>query len=77
MMISVTKDTEGLYVLSGLSANDLEIIQEGIIRLFDESRRDEHRPFRRQVLQLNQPIELELDRLFNHQLLQRSIKFGK
>ncbi len=77
MMISCTKDTEGSYTLAGLSASNLEIIQEGILRLFDESRREEHRPYRRQVLQVNKPIENELDRLYNQQHLQRSIKFGK
>ncbi len=76
MMIGIVKDNDGTYSLTGLSSGDLDIIQEGIIRLFDESRRDEHRPFRRQILQINKPIEHVLDRIYNEIPLQRVIKFG-
>jgi len=75
-MITCTKDSEGTYTLAGLSSSDLDILQEGILRLFAESRKEEHRPFRGQVLQINSPIEQQLDRVYNEQLLQRSIKFG-
>lgn len=75
-MIGIVKDNDGTYSLSGLSSGDLDIIQEGIIRLFDESRRDEHRPFRREILQINKPIENELDRIYNEIPMQQVIKFG-
>jgi hypothetical protein len=74
-MITCRKEQDGTYTLSGLKANDLDALQEGIIRLFDESRKEEHRPFRRQILQINSPIDSALDRYYNEQMLQRKIKF--
>lgn len=75
-MIAIAKDNEGTYSLSGLTADDLEIIQEGILRLFSESKREEDRTFRRQVRILNKPIDKELDRIYADQVLQRNIRFG-
>jgi len=75
-MITCTKDMEGTYSLSGLTSDDLEIIQEGILRLFAESRKEDDRPFRRQVRTINKPIENELDRIYADQVLQRNIRFG-
>jgi len=76
MMIGIVKEDVGTYSLTGLTSGDLDIIQEGIIRLFDESRLEEHRKFRRQILQINHPIENELDRIYNELHLQQVIKFG-
>jgi hypothetical protein len=75
-MIAIAKDNEGTYSLSGLTADELEIIQEGILRLFAESKREEDRTFRRQVRILNKPIDKELDRIYADQVLQRNIRFG-
>lgn len=61
-MITCTKTEEG-YRLDGLSAADLEVIQDGITRLFNETDRKEHRAFRTQVLGINRPIDAELDKL--------------
>lgn len=67
-MITCHKAEEG-YTLEGLSADDLEIIQEGIIRLFNESTRKMHRSFRTHVLNINRPIEAVLDSLENKKQL--------
>ena len=60
-MISCTKTNDNKYSLDNLSLEDLEVLQEGIIRLFHESLRDEHRDFRTQVLRINRAIEPVLD----------------
>lgn len=62
-MITCSKTDSNAYALSGLTACDLELIQEAIIRLFNESNRKEHRDFRTQVLQINRPIDNELEKL--------------
>lgn len=51
------------YELRGLTLNDIEILQEGLARLFNESRREEHRSFRKEINELNRPIEDELDKI--------------
>lgn len=67
-MITIEKTDEG-YNIKGLSADDLDIIQEGIVRLFNQSNRKEHRCFRTQVLNINRPIEAVLDSLENKKQL--------
>ncbi len=75
-MITCEKDSEGSYILSGLSATDIEIIQEGILRLFAESRKETDRKFRRQVRMINQPIDDELDKIYADRVCQQYLKFG-
>jgi hypothetical protein len=74
-MIECKKENDGNYTISGLSASDIEIIQEGILRLFAESRKETDRKFRHQVLVINQPIDEELEKLFADQALQRDLDF--
>ena len=59
-MITCTK-TGNSFSVNGLNASDLEVIQDGIIRLFNESNRAEHSKFRRQVLEINAPIDKQLE----------------
>lgn len=55
-MTGITKDND-TYTLTGLSMEDLEVIQEGLHRLFTESHKDEHRNFRSQVLKIDRAID--------------------
>lgn len=75
-MITCTKDNEGTYTLDGLTSDDLEVIQEGILRLFAESRKEADRTFRRQVRAINKPIDHELDKIYADMELQREIGFS-
>ena len=75
-MITCEKDGEGSYILLGLSASDIEIIQEGLLRLFAESRKEGDRPFRRQVLNIHIPIDVELDKIYAGQDSQQDLQFG-
>jgi|GEM_PF-5050120 len=60
--IQITKTTgKNEYTLEGLTFADLEIIEEGIIRLFNESSKNEHRDFRKQVLRINRGINPALE----------------
>ena len=52
----------GSFTLSGLSIEDLELLQEGLHRLFNESQKDEHREFRSQVLRIDRAIDPELEK---------------
>ena len=62
-MITLNKEN-GNYTLAGLSINDLEILQEGLHRLFNESQKDKHHDFRTDVLQIDRAINPELDKYF-------------
>lgn len=75
-MIECKKEDDGNYTISGLSASDIEIIQEGILRLFAESRKEGDRPFRRQLLNINIPIDAELDKIYAGQYNQQDLQFG-
>lgn len=75
-MITCTKDNEGSYTLDGLTPDDLEVIQEGILRLFAESRTEADRAFRRQVRAINKVIDHELDKIYADKAMQREIGFG-
>lgn len=75
-MITCTIDNEGNYTLDGLTADDLEVIQEGILRLFAESRKEADRTFRRQVRAINKPIDHELDKIYADKAMQREIGFS-
>lgn len=75
-MITCTKDNEGTFTITGLTSEHLEVIQEGILRLFAESKTEADRLFRRQVRMINRPIDNELDKIFNNQVFQRNIHFG-
>jgi len=75
-MIECKKEDDGTYTVSGLSASDIEIIQEGILRLFAESRQETDRKFRRQVLVINQPIDDVLEKLYADQAMQCDLKFS-
>ena len=57
------KIEKGTYTISGLTLEDLENIQEGLHRLFNESNKDRHRGFRTQVLYIDRVIDPELAKL--------------
>ena len=57
------KRTNNSFSIEGLTVADMEVIQDGIIRLFNESHRAEHSNFRNQVLRINRPIDDELEKL--------------
>lgn len=63
-MTELKKDND-TYTLTGLSIDDLEMMQEGLHRLFNESQKREHRNFRRQVLQIDRAIDPALEKHFN------------
>lgn len=65
-MITCTNDN-GAYTLTGLLPEDLSILQEAIIRLFNESNKAEHRGFRSQVLRINRAIDPEIEKHLKHQ----------
>lgn len=62
-MITCTKNKNNRYDLHNLTVSDLQLLQEAISRLFNESSRTEHREFRTQVLELDRPIDNELYKL--------------
>ena len=61
-MITCTK-TENGFCLDRLSADDLELIQDAIIHMFNVTNKKDHRSFRKQVLEINRPIDAELEKL--------------
>jgi hypothetical protein len=62
-MIHCNKEN-GSYTLTGLMINDLDVLQEGLHRLFNESQKTEHRDFRSQILRIDRAIDPELERHF-------------
>lgn len=62
-MINCNKEN-GFYTLCGLRINDLDLLQEGLHRLFNESRKKEHRDFRSQILRIDRAIDPELEKHF-------------
>lgn len=60
-MITCTKEN-GTYKLSGILPEDLDILQEAIIRLFNESNKAGHRDFRSQILRINRAIDPEIEK---------------
>ena len=62
-MITCKKTGNNSYTLEGLTVGDLELIQVGIANQFNQANKEEFRSFRTQVLQLNRPIENELEKL--------------
>lgn len=67
-MIGIKKDND-TYTLTGLTIDDLEILQEGLHRLFGESQKQEHREFRSQTLRIDRAIDPELEKHFNSKFL--------
>lgn len=65
-MVTCIKEN-GTYTLSGLLPEDLDIIQEAIIRLFNESSKAGHRDFRSKILRVNRAIDPELDKYLKHE----------
>jgi len=60
-MITCNSTAGDTFCIEGLTISDFELIQEAIARLFNESNRDEHRQFRRQVLSINRAIDSAFD----------------
>lgn len=61
--ISCIKTGENSYSMEGLNFADLELIEEAISRLFNESNRTENREFRTQVLAINRPMDQYISKI--------------
>lgn len=64
-MIKLKQD-DATYSLKNLKIKDLEIIQEGLHRLFNESAKNEHHDFRTQVLEIDRAIDPALAKHFDN-----------
>lgn len=67
-MVSLIPSDDGCFDLTGLSAADLEILDEALCMLFAQSLKAEHRPFRSTILQIHEPISEQLDKLSTEKL---------
>jgi len=67
-MIQLSEIEPGCFDLLGLSAADLEILDEALCMLFAQSLKAEHRPFRSTILQIHEPISEQLDKLSTEKL---------
>jgi hypothetical protein len=65
-MIISRKEKNGTYCLKELTAEDLEMIEESLCNTFNQSRREEHREFRRNILRIVTPITYALNKIYNH-----------
>jgi hypothetical protein len=61
-MINCELQPDGSYFISGLSLSDLEMFEEGIHFIFNQSRKEEHRHYRHQAIELVKPITDILDK---------------
>jgi hypothetical protein len=61
-MITCELQPDGSYNISGLSLSDLEMVEEGIHFIFNQSRKEEHRHYRHQAIELVTPITDVLDK---------------
>lgn len=65
-MITCEQYGDGMYQIKELTAEDLEMMEESLCYIFNQSRKEEHRPFRKHVLQIVTPISDMLDKINNH-----------
>jgi hypothetical protein len=61
-MITCELQPDGLYSISGLTLSDLEMLEEGIHFVFNQSRKEEHRHYRHQAIELVKPLTDILDK---------------
>ncbi len=67
-MVTLKPSEDGCFDLLGLSAADLDILDEALCMLFAQSGKAEHSSFRSLILQIHEPISEQLDKLSTDKL---------
>ena len=60
-MINCTKEIDGTFSLSGLTAEQLLEIEDGLVEQFNRTNKKIHSSYRRQLLEIYRPISTALD----------------